>query len=141
MIYRHDDSTAGAAIVNLGEGQMPAQVLVVDDSSAIREVIVWMLHASGYRALAAENGLAAQRLLTDARPVLIISDLKMPLCDGWELLTYCHEHHPEIPVMLISGDGMGEHPEIERWAAGFMAKPFDSREFRTAVDQLISRAA
>jgi hypothetical protein len=43
--------------------------------------------------------------------------------------------------MIISGEGLGIRPEIERWAAGFLAKPFDSKKFCAAVDQLISCVA
>lgn len=141
MIYRHDDSPSGAPILDAVENQMPPQVLVVDDSKEVRDAIIWMLRTSGYRTLAAENGFSAQLLLTAVRPTLIISDLKMPLCDGWDLLAFCHEYYPDIPVMIISGESLGEHPEIERWAAGYIAKPFDSQEFCTTVAQLISRAA
>jgi DNA-binding NtrC family response regulator len=141
MTYRDDDPAAGVVTVDPVETTNAPRVLVVDDSKVIRDIIVWLLRISGYRALAAENGFAAQLLLQAEHPILIISDLNMPLVDGWELLTFCHTHHPEIPVMIISGEGLGKHPEIERWAAGFLAKPFDSRKFRAAVDQLISRAA
>jgi CheY-like chemotaxis protein len=124
MGYLQDDPDAGSVTFNSGEAEGPPQVLVVDDSKVIRDIIVWLLRISGYRALAAENGFAAQLLLLAEHPTLIISDLNMPLGDGWELLTFCHKHHPEIPVMIISGEGLGKHPEIERWAAGFLAKPF-----------------
>jgi two-component system C4-dicarboxylate transport response regulator DctD len=141
MNIRQDDPDVGAVTLNPGESGGQPQVLVVDDSKVIRDTIVWMLRVSGYRALAAENGFAAQLLLMAEHPILIISDLNMPLGDGWELLTFCHKHCPEVPVMIVSGEGLGRHPEIERWAAGFLAKPFDFQKFQDAVGQLISRAA
>jgi DNA-binding NtrC family response regulator len=141
MNIRQDDPDVGAVTLNPGESGGPPQVRVVDDSKVIRDTIVWMLRVSGYRTLAAENGFAAQLLLMAEHPTLIVSDLNMPLGDGWELLTFCHQHCPEIPVMIVSGEGLGRHPEIERWAAGFLAKPFDFGKFQDAVSQLISRAA
>jgi DNA-binding NtrC family response regulator len=141
MNCRQDDTGVGAVTNIPTESARAPQVLVVDDSKVIREIVVWLLHLSGYRALAAENGFAAQLLLQAEHPTLIITDLNMPLGDGWDLLTFCHKHCPEVPVMIISGEGLGKHPEIERWAASFLAKPFDSRKFRVAVDQLISQAA
>lgn len=141
MSYRQDDAGVGA-VTNIPTASCGApQVLVVDDSKVIRDMVVWLLRLSGYRAIAAENGFAAQLLLQAEHPTLIITDLNMPLGDGWDLLTFCHKHHPEIPIMIISGEGLGKHPEIERWAASFLAKPFDSRKFRAAVDQLLSQAA
>lgn len=141
MIYPHDEYSGAVPAADPAEADGPPQVLVVDDSKIIRDIIVRLLRMSGYRALAAENGLAAQLLLQAEHPTLIISDLNMPLINGWELLAFCHAHHPDIPVLVISGEDLGKHPEIERWAAGFVAKPFDSKRFQAAVDQLISPAA
>ena len=141
MSYRHEETSAGAQTVDFGESDGPPEVLVVDDSKEVRDLIVWLLRISGYRALAAENGFAAQLLLLAAHPTLIISDLNMPLFDGWELLAFCHTHHPDIPVVIISGEGLGKHPEIERWAAGFLSKPFDSRRFRAEIDRFIPQGA
>lgn len=123
------------------ENDLRPQVLVVEDHQEVRDLIIWLLRVSGYRALAAENGFAAQLLLASARPTLIISDLDMPLCDGWELLAFCHQHHPEIPVMIVSGGSLGRHPEIERWAAAVVSKPFDSRRFRAEVARCIAHAS
>ncbi len=141
MICRHDDSPGGAHTFVCVEDDEAPQVLVVEDTKEIRDIIVWLLRQSGYRALAAENGLAAQLLLATARPALIISDLNMPRCDGWELLSFCHRQHPDIPVMIVSSEGLGRHPEVERWAAGYVSKPFKFRAFRAEVERLISRAA
>lgn len=115
------------------------QVLVVEDDRTVRDITVWLLDTAGYRVLAAENGATAKQLLSSQHPILIISDLHMPLCDGWELLTFCHAKHPEMPVMIVSGDGLGHHPEIEQWASGFVAKPFTSRQFFAVLDKLIPR--
>ena len=120
---------------------MPPQVLVVDDTKEIRDSITIILRASGYRVLEAEDGLAAQTILMKRQPALVISDLEMPVCDGWEVLEYCHARHPDMPVLIISGDALGERPEIECLAAGFLAKPFSAERFRSEIQRLICRAA
>jgi len=197
MGYRDDDPAAGAVTVAPGQAACAPQVIVVDDSQVIRELVVWLLRVSGYRAIAAENGYAAQMLLKTERPALLITDLNMPLArilnsfrrsyghlsacktsagschricglmqnrpsedlfwnradrekaaslrgpqkvDGWELLTFCHRHRPEMPVLIVSGEGLGKRPEVERWASGFLAKAFDFGKFRFAVDHLVSCA-
>ena len=75
------------------------------------------------------------------QPALVISDLEMPVSDGWEVLTYCHTHCPDTPVMIVSGAVLGRHPEIEGWAASFVSKPFCIDRFRSEVERLISRVA
>ena len=76
----------------------------------------------------------------ESRPrVLIISDLKMPRGDSQDLLALRHKHHPDIPVMIVSGEGLGKRPDVERWAAGSVSKSFDSQKFCPAIDRHISR--
>lgn len=116
-------------------------VLVVDDAKAVRDVLAGLLRRSGYRVVVAENGFAAQLLLTAMRPTLILSDLHMPLSDGWDLLTFCHEHHADIPVILMSGGGLGQRPEIEQWAAGFFSKPIDVAHLQSEIGRRLRLAA
>lgn len=122
-------------------GILPPQVLVVDDSRDIRELISLLLQQNGYRVIKAEDGLAAQTLLRTEHPALVISDLEMPFCDGWEVLAYCHAQYPEIPVLIVSGAAWGLRPEVERWAAGFLPKPFHLGQFRAAIHRLLRQAA
>jgi DNA-binding NtrC family response regulator len=141
MSIRHDDSRVGAtSLAPFAEKRSP-QVLVVDDANAIRNCISFLLRANGYRVLEAENGLAAQVLLMVERPVLVISDLEMPICDGWSLLAYCHTKHPDLPVLVVSGGSLGKRPDIECWASGFLPKPFSVSELHNEVRRLISQAA
>jgi len=141
MNFRHDDATAGAAVTAIRAEKMPPQVLVVDDSHQIREFVALLLRLSGYRVLKAPDGVAAQEILKTEHPDLVISDLEMPVCDGWDMLAYCHECHPALPVLIISGTSLGRKPEIERWASGFISKPFNLPQFRSEVQRLLPRAA
>ena len=100
-----------------------------------------LLRRGGYRVIEAEDGLAAQIILLTEQPALVISDLQMPLCDGWDVLAYCHTQHPNLPVLIVSGEALGRRPEVERWAAGSLSKPFDPEHFAAEVRRLVSRAA
>ena len=141
MNFRHDDPSVGAAAIGNFEGEQAPPVLVVDDSKDVRDCISSFLRSSGYRVIQAEDGLAARSVLSSEHPVLVISDLEMPVSDGWDVLTYCHAHCPTLPVMIVSGAALGQRPEIECWAAGFLPKPFSVSRFRAEVQRLISRAA
>jgi CheY-like chemotaxis protein len=141
MSIRHDDSSVGATTNALSAEKRSPQVLVVDDAESVRYCIAFILRGSGYEVLEAKNGLAAQTILKTEHPALVISDLEMPVCDGWSLLTYCHTEHPDLPVLVVSGGSEGKRPEIECWASGFLPKPFGIVEFHTEVQRLISQAA
>jgi two-component system OmpR family response regulator len=140
MNFGHDDSSTSALAIESTDGVgLPPQVIVVDDSRDVREIVGSLLRNDGYRVLEAENGQVAQSLLATEHPALVISDLEMPNCDGWELLTFCHSHHPGIPVLIMSGSTSGKWPNIERWASGFLRKPFVTAQLESEVHRLISR--
>jgi CheY-like chemotaxis protein len=141
MILRHDESSPGATVIDYSVAELSPQVLVVDDTKQIRDLLRAILCTCGYRVLEAEDGLAAQNILMAVHPALVISDLEMPVVSGWDLLTYCHAHCPDLPVMLISGGLLGKRPEIECWAAGVVAKPFDLERLRAEIQRLVARAA
>ncbi len=141
MNFRHDEPGAGAKTIELIEEKLPLQVLVVDDSRDIREFVALLLRLSGYRVIKAANGRAAQDILRTELPALVISDLEMPVCDGWEMLAHCHAKYPALPVLILSGAGLGRRPEVEGWAAGYLQKPLDLVRFHDEVERLTSRAA
>lgn len=120
---------------------LPAQVLVVDDSPSIRELLTLMLSHKGYRVLTATDGRSAQILLQAEQPALIISDLEMPDGDGWGMLTYCHGQHPGLPVLIVSGASWGLRPDIEIWAAGHLTKPFEPKHLEAEIERLLRPAA
>ena len=141
MILRHDLPSVGATLSHYSAEEMSPQVLVVDDTKQIRELLGAILRTCGCHALEAEDGLAAQDIVESAHPALVISDIEMPVGSGWDLLTYCHDHHPDLPVMLVSGNFRKMRPEIECWAADIIAKPFDLERLRTQIQRLVYRAA
>lgn len=61
-------------------------VLVVDDSPDLRSAIEDFLTSEGYRVVTAADGGQALRMLRGHRPSLMLTDLSMPILDGWELL-------------------------------------------------------
>jgi DNA-binding response OmpR family regulator len=141
MNLRPDEAPAGATAISPSANEPPPQVLVVEDTAAVRALLVALLQYRGYRVIEAEDGLAAQIILTTERPSLVISDLDMPVCDGWELLAHCHARHPGLPVLLMSGRGLGRRPEIEQWAAGALSKPFAIEQLHAEIQRLMRRAA
>jgi CheY-like chemotaxis protein len=87
------------------------QVLLVDDEPSIRTVLSAILQASGYDVTTAEDGFAALRAIRAAVPDLIISDMRMPNMNGFELLAVVREKFPTVPVIAISGEFVGEQVE------------------------------
>ncbi|MBM3976791.1 MAG: sigma-54-dependent Fis family transcriptional regulator [Planctomycetes bacterium] len=109
-------------------------VLVVDDDSDIRLSLEMLLQYEGYACWTAKDGREAlARLEREAagdpprRPVLVLSDVKMPDMDGLQLLEKLREKDDAPPVILISGhaDVAMAVDAVKKGAADFLEKPLD----------------
>ena len=78
-------------------------IMVVDDEETIRLTAAALLAMKGYEVITAEDGLAALEVLSQRQPRVLISDIRMPRMDGFELLSVVRKRFPEIGVIAISG--------------------------------------
>lgn len=79
-------------------------ILLVDDEPNIRLVLGAILEREGFAVSTAEDGFAALRAIQQARPDLVITDLRMPNMNGFELLSVLRARFPELPTIAISGE-------------------------------------
>lgn len=84
---------------------MSHTILTIEDESAIRKSFVSFLEDYEYQTLEAEDGAEGIEVIKTARPDLVLADLRMPNVDGLQVLDYVDIHHPEIPVIVVSGTG------------------------------------
>ncbi|MBT8303088.1 MAG: response regulator, partial [Bacteroidia bacterium] len=84
-----------------------AKILVIEDESAIRRVLVKILSEENdkYEVAEAEDGLAGVEMIKKDDFDLILCDIKMPKMDGVEVLEAVKKIKPEIPMVMISGHG------------------------------------
>ncbi len=80
-------------------------VLVVEDEDKVRNTIVRMLQAAGYKTMEAEHGEQALKVLEQSqrKPDIVLSDLVMPIMDGPALAKHLREHVPEQKIIFMSG--------------------------------------
>ncbi len=116
---------------------MSVDVLIVDDSAAIRKILQRMLGQAGVtlgKVVEAGDGVEALERLK-AQPVnLILSDINMPNMDGIQLLTELKSktESKHIPVIMITTEG-GEAKvmeALELGASGYVRKPFTSNQIK-----------
>jgi len=110
-------------------------VLGVDDDLALRKTLRQALESWGCRVSEAENGRVALRELERSPRQLVLSDIDMPECDGFELLENIMSRHPQCGVIMVSGMSHGDiiDAALERGAIGYVQKPFRHAELKAQV--------
>lgn len=114
-------------------------ILVVDDEEQMRLAMQLTLERSGYQVLTAENGREALAVL-GARPVAVcVSDLRMPVLDGEELLTVVREKHPNLPCVMITAYGTISQAvqAMKLGAFDFITKPFAAEDLEEVVERAL----
>ena len=81
------------------------KVLICDDEENIRKLLKRLLKIEGIDADVAENGLSAQRMISEERYDAVIADLRMPGLDGLSLIRWIRHEGFRIPVIMISAHG------------------------------------
>lgn len=109
----------------------PGQLIyVVDDDATSRFFISEALERAGFKVLGFEDGDQVLRALEETAPDLIIADVFMPQCDGFELLTRVRNAYPKLAVLIMSG-GSFMVPQLVLetgmllGASASLTKPFD----------------
>jgi response regulator RpfG family c-di-GMP phosphodiesterase len=117
-------------------------ILVVDDSSSIRRLVVEGLIDAGFKATTAENGIKALARIAENRPDLILSDINMPEMDGAE---FCRRVKSDtrfsaIPFVVMSTHGERVHLKrmIDQGAAFYITKPFNLDHLVILIEKLLS---
>jgi signal transduction histidine kinase len=116
-------------------------ILLVDDEKDIRDVLEIALIDSGYRVLLAENGRQALELFRQARPPIVMTDIKMPIMDGLELLKQLKRDDPEIEVVMITGHGDMDLAirSLKYEATDFITKPINVDALEIALKRVCEK--
>lgn len=123
---------------------MPLLILVAEDDPAIRLSINDYLEMNGYSVVVAENGDRALSMLEQYHPQLLISDIKMPRKDGYELIKSIRKlpQYRLLPVILLS-ERRETNDRIQGYQVGcdaYLPKPFEVEELGAIVRNLLERS-
>jgi FixJ family two-component response regulator len=118
-------------------------VLVVDDDARVRESLADLLSSAGIDSLcvASAEALLSSNVLHNAR--CLITDIRMPGIDGWELHRHVSQAHPQILTIFISAF-LEQHAQEHARSVGafaFLFKPFDGEELLRTVEAALLHAA
>lgn len=120
---------------------MSKNILIVDDSESIRELLAFTLESSGYQIQKGEDGLDALRLLDGRLLDLIITDLIMPNMDGIQLILEIrkNEAYANIPILMLTTESQAAKKDEAKaaGATGWIVKPFSQEKLLQVVKKVI----
>lgn len=112
-------------------------ILIVDDEEMMRTLLNRILSREGYKIRSAEDGVVALEVLKAEKFDIIISDMKMPRMDGFELLKIVKNEYPKIGVIIMTayGDTYTVKDALLLGADEYITKPFKSYEISLVVER------
>jgi len=123
-----------------GHGEL---LLVVDDESAIREILKTSLEAHNYDVLLAEEGTEALALYASHREkiALVLTDLAMPILDGHATIRALRKMNPGVKLIAVSGFVDPEkQQQLSTEVAAFLAKPFSPDKLLRTIHGVLNPA-
>jgi DNA-binding NarL/FixJ family response regulator len=123
---------------------MALLILIADDDPGIRLAVSDYLEMSGYSVITAANGKEAISLLDRYHPHLLVSDIKMPMMDGYELVKQIRKK-PEfriVPVIFLT-ERNSTAARIKGYTSGcdlYLPKPFEMEELGAIIRSLLDRS-
>lgn len=120
---------------------MSRTILTVDDSDSIRKSIAFTLEPEGYTVVQAENGQAGYDCVKAQRFDLIITDLNMPVMDGFGFIRAARAdaNGQGVPIVMLTTESKPEAKAEGKaaGATGWLNKPFDPAKLIGVVKKLI----
>src|SRR5437867_9641967 len=142
---RSTPSIGGVALLLLLGDGMDSRILIVEDEQSVVDMLRKGLEPEGFQVIAAYNGQAGLRAVTEARPDLLILDLTLPGLDGFELCRRIRKQ-PEtarLPILVLSGraEEVDRVVMLELGADDYVTKPFSPKELVARVKTLLRRVS
>ena len=116
-------------------------ILIVEDRDSLREMLRLALEAQDHTVLEARDASEALEQLRLARPVVVLTDLKLPVGDGFEVLRAAKEIDPELPVVVMTAYGSIQDAvtAMREGAMDFLAKPVEPEHLLLMVERAIAQ--
>jgi signal transduction histidine kinase len=115
------------------------RILVVDDEEAVREMVSKIINLLGHEAVATGNGREALEILKTESFSIMITDVKMPEMDGFELMKVVRDQFPSTHIICMTAHGASYSytDVVGVGAADYIAKPFTIDEMRAKLNRVI----
>jgi two-component system OmpR family response regulator len=131
-------------VVNLfRDGDVPVNVLVVDDEDYITDVLTTGLRFLGFDVSIARSGLEAIAKVVDLRPDIMLLDVAMPGCDGFEVCRRLRSDGVQVPIIFLTARDASEDKVSGLRLGGddYVTKPFGLEEIVARIEAVLRRSS
>jgi DNA-binding NtrC family response regulator len=114
-------------------------ILVIEDKESMLDMLKQTLEGEGYRVIAAKDGAEGIKKLSDERIGLVLTDLKLPKKDGFDVLMAVKDDNPLMPVIVMTAFGTIETAvkAVKQGAYDFLTKPFDTEHLLVLIKRAL----
>lgn len=126
--------------MNQAAQSSPGKILIVDDEPDMLEMLDMIItDKTNHRVVTTNNPLEVGELLAKDNFNLVITDLKMPVMDGMDVIAAVKSRDPDIPVVVITAFGTIESAEeaVRRGAYDFITKPFRKEQILVTIERAL----
>lgn len=119
---------------------MKRTILIVDDELNIRQGLVDAVEMEGFTGISAKDGAEAWKIINLQSVDMVITDLRMPNMNGYELLKKIYTTYPTIPVVVLTGHGTIEDAvqAMQNGAVDFLTKPVNLEHLFVLIKKCLS---
>jgi DNA-binding NtrC family response regulator len=139
MINNHSSPTIQQS--EISQSTMSFPVLIVEDKDSLRTMLRLALEGHGHTVLEARDEAEAVEQLRQTRPVVVLTDLKLPVGDGFGVLRAAKELDPDLQVVVMTAYGSIQDAvtAMKEGAMDFLAKPIDPDHLLLMVGRAIAQ--
>ena len=124
-------------------GTRQPTILIIENEVSNRLLIERVLSTRGYRCISASNGLEALNILDQENVDLILTDLSMPVLDGYRTTQLIRERPAmaHVPIVAVTAYALNDETEaaMQIGCNEYLTKPFKPRQLLDVVDRLLPR--
>jgi DNA-binding NtrC family response regulator len=116
-------------------------ILIVEDKDSLRTMLRHALEAQGHTVVEARDQAEAEAALLASHPAVVLSDLRLPIGDGFGVLRASKEHDPQLPVIVMTAFGSIQDAvaAMREGALDFLAKPVDPDHLLLMVERALAQ--
>lgn len=119
---------------------MTTKLLVIDDDTAVTDLLSLLLKSQGFEVFATNNSAEGLSMIRELDPDLVVLDLMMPEIDGWEVCRSVRQFS-QVPIIILSAlnDPSMIASVLDAGADDYLTKPTPSRVLVAHINRLTKR--